>query len=119
MLLDVPFISVDTYTDGTNAYFGELTSTPGGPYQGIWVFSDEFDTELGTYYRLGYRRRGWDVPVVTGLPPVLRKRRDAEQKQAMKRGRKDVLSPDYLRTLVRKALRATGLRKPSPPDRTK
>jgi hypothetical protein len=40
----------------------------------MWQFSDDFDAELGTYYKQAYRRRGLAIPYVTGLPPVLAKR---------------------------------------------
>jgi hypothetical protein len=74
--INAPFVSVDLYTTGTEVVFGELTSKPGGPFFGMWRFSDEYDAELGTYYRLALRRRGILVPTVTGLPPVLRHHQD-------------------------------------------
>jgi len=72
--LDVPFVSVDLYTTGNDVVLGELTGSPGGPYFGLWRFSDEFDAELGTYYEMALRRRGVAVPIVDGLPPVLQRR---------------------------------------------
>ncbi|MBL8599236.1 MAG: hypothetical protein JNL14_16000 [Devosia sp.] len=78
--LDTPFISVDTYTTGSDVVIGELTPRPGGPYHGMWQFSDVFDGELGTYYKQAYRRRGLSIPIVTGLPPVLTKRDEEEGK---------------------------------------
>lgn len=72
--LDVPFVSVDVYTTGDDVVLGELTGSPGGPYFGMWRFSDEFDAELGTYYKMALRRRGVAAPIVEGLPPVLQRR---------------------------------------------
>jgi hypothetical protein len=74
LYLDVPFVSVDLYTTGDDVVLGELTESPGGPYFGMWRFSDEFDAELGTYYKMALRRRGAPIPVVEGLPPVLQRR---------------------------------------------
>ena len=74
LFLDVPFVSVDLYSTGDDVVLGELTGSPGGPYFGLWRFSDEFDVELGGYYEMALGRRGVAVPTVEGLPPVLQRR---------------------------------------------
>lgn len=78
--LDRPFVSVDLYTSGEEVYLGEMTPSPGAPYYGSMVrFSDEFDVELGTYWRLGYEERGWQIPPVDGeTPAAIRARRNRE-----------------------------------------
>lgn len=74
--IDRPFISVDLYTTGDNAYVGELTPTPGGPYFGnIVSFSEEFDKYLGTLMLDGYMKRGWEIPEIESLPPARKKRK--------------------------------------------
>lgn len=65
-----PFMRVDLYTTGDRVVLGELTPTPGAPYYGSpYFFSPNFDTLLGGMVISGYRRRGWDVPKVSGTPP--------------------------------------------------
>jgi len=81
--LGVPFISVDMYTTGQKVIFGELTPRPGAAYYGMWRFSDEFDSELGAYYRQAYRRRGATIPIVEGLPPVLEKHEAVLRRNAL------------------------------------
>jgi len=71
--LDTPFIRVDLYTNGVESVLGELTPRPGGPYHGTYRLSDLFDAELGAYWRASLHRRGFRAPIVSGLPPVLRK----------------------------------------------
>ncbi|MCO7233455.1 MULTISPECIES: ATP-grasp fold amidoligase family protein [unclassified Cobetia] len=74
--IDRPFISVDLYTTGDNAYVGELTPTPGGPYFGnIVSFSEEFDKYLGALMLDGYMKRRWEIPEIESLPPARKKRK--------------------------------------------
>ncbi|HZY67526.1 MAG TPA: ATP-grasp fold amidoligase family protein, partial [Devosia sp.] len=77
--IDAPFVRVDTYTTGDDVVLGELTLRPGGFYRGLWQLADELDVELGTYYSLAYRRRGLPIPIVEGLPPVLKEAAKAER----------------------------------------
>lgn len=86
--MNEPFVSIDTYTDGRETVLGELTPRPGGPFYGMWYFSTELDTELGTYYRLALRRRGMPHDfIIEGLAPGMQRRRDKQQKTEQNRVR--------------------------------
>lgn len=91
--IDTPYISVDLYTDGADVIFGELTAAPGGPYFGMWRFSDAFDADLGAQYLAGLARRDIPVPIVEGLPPVLRRHQE------------ELAAPTVLHRLARRARR--------------
>ncbi|WBU59436.1 ATP-grasp fold amidoligase family protein [Paracoccus albus] len=68
--IDRPFISVDCYATAADVIVGELTPGPGGPYyDGLFRFSPTLDWQLGGYQIDGYRKRGWDIPMVAGFPP--------------------------------------------------
>jgi hypothetical protein len=66
--LKAAFISVDCYATPTGPVLGELTHTPGAPwYRNMFVFSDQFDQELGHAWkaaneRLGAREAVLEVP---------------------------------------------------------
>lgn len=70
---DRPFMRIDLYTTGERVILGELTPSPGAPYYGSpYFFSPAFDTRLGSMVLEGYRRRGWEVPEIEGIPPSRR-----------------------------------------------
>lgn len=74
--LDLPFIRVDLYTTGTEVIVGEFTPQPGGALVGQYRLADTLDGELGAYWRMALKRRGFGAPRVKGLPPVLEDERN-------------------------------------------
>lgn len=70
--LDTPFCGIDLYTSGTEVIFGELTPTPGPAYHGkMFRLSQEFDHQLGTYWKEGCLKRGLSIPKISSPPPVI------------------------------------------------
>lgn len=63
--LKSPFISIDCYATKNGPLFGELTHTPGGPWFGImYLFSEEFDKELGAAWRKAAQQLNVEIPKV-------------------------------------------------------
>lgn len=63
--LKAPFISIDCYATQNGPLFGELTHTPGGPWFGtMYLFSEEFDKELGLAWREAANKLNLDIPLV-------------------------------------------------------
>ncbi|MEZ2743015.1 ATP-grasp fold amidoligase family protein [Paenalcaligenes hominis] len=64
--LKATFVSVDCYASTDGGVLGELTHTPGGPwYQNMYIFSPEFDLELGRAWRAAYNALNLDIPDLT------------------------------------------------------
>ncbi len=72
LLLDTPFCGIDLYTTGEDVYYGELSPTPGAAYFGsMFRLSQEFDDQMGGYWKQGCLKRGLPIPKITSPPPVL------------------------------------------------
>ncbi|MGM8849366.1 ATP-grasp fold amidoligase family protein [Salinicola halophyticus] len=70
--LDAPFISIDCYATKEGPVFGELTHTPGGPWFGsMYMFSDDFDKELGDAWREAAIALNKEIPLVESQYDIL------------------------------------------------
>lgn len=69
---NLPFVSVDLYSDGATYRIGEITPGPGGPFYGeTFRLTPKADLRFGRMIRQSYRRRGWPIPFIRMQPRAI------------------------------------------------